>query len=97
MDLGLRRILVIVLGIIGGIAGVYAIFFLLNSFYHAGINYNDPLRRYGSEYFVLTALPLALLVMLWLDYFMRTGIIPEVGEPPEAKQERKGRGAAAEE
>ncbi len=91
MDLGLRRILVVVLGILGGIGLVFAIFALLNAFYNAHVDF----ERYGAEYFVLTALPLALLVMLWLDYFMRTNIIPEVGEPPEAKQERRGRSAAA--
>jgi hypothetical protein len=47
------------------------------------------------EYFVLSVLPLALLTMLWLDFFLRTNMIPEVSEPPEAKAEKRGRSAAA--
>lgn len=32
---------------------------------------------YGPIYFITTALPLALLFMTWLDYFMGTKILPE--------------------
>jgi hypothetical protein len=42
MDLGLRRILVIILGIIGGIALTFLMFFLLNSFANAGIDIYNP-------------------------------------------------------
>ncbi len=87
MSLGLRRVLVLVLAIIGGVAGVFAIFALLNAVYPTA--YVD-LERYGTVYFILTALPLGLLVGLWMDYFLRAGIIPEVAEP-EAQAERRGR------
>ncbi|MBZ0295998.1 MAG: hypothetical protein K8L99_25790 [Anaerolineae bacterium] len=32
---------------------------------------------YGTLYFITTALPLSLLFMVWLDYFMGTKILPE--------------------
>jgi H+/Cl- antiporter ClcA len=86
MSLGLRRVLVLVLAVIGGVAGVYVIFALLNAVYNARVDF----ERYGATYFVLTALPLGLLVGLWMDYFLRAGIIPEVKEP-EAQPEKRGR------
>lgn len=91
MDLGLRRLILVVVSILGGIAGVFVLFFLLNITYNARVD----VERYGYEYFALTALPLALLIGLWLDYFMRTGIIPENDGPPaaEGKRERPARGS----
>ncbi len=88
MSLGLRRILVLGLAVGGGIAGVFVLFALLNAVYNARVDFD----RYGAAYFVLTALPLALLIGLWMDYFLRTGIIPETPEP-EAKPEKRGRAA----
>ena len=80
MSLGLRRILVLVLSVIGGIAGVYVLFFLINAAYKANVDFD----RFGATYFVLAAIPLGLLVGLWMDYFLRTGIIPERDEPTTA-------------
>src|SRR5688572_12133496 len=94
MDLGMRRLLLVVLSIIGGIASVFLIFALTNiSLPLMGISAVVNYERYGMIYFVLTAAPMALLVGIWLDYFMRTGIIPENEGP--AKKERPGRPAAA--
>ncbi len=80
MSLGLRRILVLVLAVIGGIAGVYVLFFLINAAYRANVDFD----RYGATYFVLTAIPIGLLVGLWMDFFLRAGIIPEYNEPAAA-------------
>jgi hypothetical protein len=94
MDLGMRRLLLVMLSIIGGIASVFLMFGLTNiSLPLMGINAVVTYERYGMIYFILTVVPFALLVGLWLDYFMRTGIIPE-NDGPAAKKERPGRQAA---
>ena len=93
MDLGMRRLLLVVLSIIGGIASVFVLFGLTNILLPLmGINAVVTYERYGMIYFVLTAVPMALFVGIWLDYFMRTGILPENEGP--AKKERPGRQAA---
>lgn len=33
--------------------------------------------KYGTIYFLTTALPLALLFMVWLDHFLDTRILPD--------------------
>ncbi len=33
--------------------------------------------EYGTIYFITTALPLALLFMVWLDHFLDTRILPD--------------------
>lgn len=73
MDIGLKRVLLVILSLAGGVAGVFGIFALLNLAYNARVTF----ERYGTTYFILTALPLALLIGVWLDYFMGTGILPE--------------------
>jgi len=73
MDLGLKRVLLVVLSIAGGVAGVFLVLGFLNLAYGANVN----LERYGMTFAVLTAVPLALLVAVWLDYFMGTGILKE--------------------
>jgi len=35
------------------------------------------LARYGTIYYATTALPLALLFMVWLDHFLDTRILPD--------------------
>lgn len=77
MDLGTKRLILVIVSLVGGIAGLLVIFLLLNVVYGA----NVTLERYGYGYAVLTALPLALLAGVWLDYFMKTGLLPE--GPPE--------------
>lgn len=73
MDLGLKRVLLVVLSIAGGVAGVFLVLGFLNIAYGA----NVTLERYGMTFAVLTAVPVALLVAVWLDYFMGTGILKE--------------------
>ncbi len=71
MDMGFKRILLVVLSIAGGVAGLFLTMLLLNFAYGAGVT----LESYGTAYSVLTALPIALLVGVWLDYFMGTGVL----------------------
>jgi hypothetical protein len=72
MDLGLKRVLLVILSLAGGVGGVFGIFALLNLAYNARVSF----ERYGATYFILTAVPLALLIGVWLDYFMGTGLLP---------------------
>ncbi len=73
MDIGLKRVLLVVLSLGGGVAGVFAVLGLLNVAYGAGVT----LERYTATFAILTGLPLTLLVAVWLDYFMGTGILKE--------------------
>jgi|YNPNPStandDraft_1061719.scaffolds.fasta_scaffold25311_2 membrane protease YdiL (CAAX protease family) len=73
MDLGTKRLILVILSLAGGIGGLFLIFAVLNAVYHANVN----LERYGYTYAVLTALPLALLVGVWLDYFLGTQLLPD--------------------
>jgi hypothetical protein len=38
---------------------------------------NVTIEYYGYDYFILTALFLGAAVLVWLDYFMKTGILPK--------------------
>ncbi len=35
------------------------------------------IAEYGNTYFVVTAVPLGLIFVTWLDYFMDTKILPD--------------------
>jgi hypothetical protein len=80
MDLGLRRLTVWILSIILGAASVPVILTAVTVFTKRAATMDN----YGTTYIVLTAIPMALLFALWLDYFLRTGMIPEVDEPAAA-------------
>ena len=65
--------LLVVLSSAGGVAGVFLVLGFLNLAYGANVN----LERYGMTFAVLTAVPVALLVAVWLDYFLGTGFLKE--------------------
>jgi len=77
MDLILKRVLLVVLSIGGGIAATFGVLALLDAVYNAGIYATGVFDRYGTTYFVLTAIPLALFFLVWLDYFLGTGLLPD--------------------
>jgi hypothetical protein len=79
MDLGLKRVLLVVLSLGGGVAGTFGILGLLDAAYGAGIYAGGVFDRYGASYFVLTAVPLALFCLVWLDYFLGTGVLSSGG------------------
>ena len=97
MDLGLRRVLLFVLSILGGIGLVYVMFFVINAILHVvlrlPITTEITPERFDTEYFALAALPLALLVGVWLDYFLHTGILPIDQPGAAAPAPKKGRAA----
>ena len=90
MDLGMRRLVLVILSIVGGIAGVFAILALLDAAYG-----NVSIETYGVTYAILTALPLAVLIGIWLDFFMGTRLLSE--GPAEGAPAKPARGGKAEE
>jgi hypothetical protein len=71
MDLGLKRVLLVIMSLGGGVAGLFAVLATLNLLYGEGVT----LESYGTTFAVLTTVPLALLCGVWLDYFMGTGVL----------------------
>ncbi|MBE2269602.1 MAG: hypothetical protein IAE80_15305 [Anaerolinea sp.] len=35
------------------------------------------IQKYGIQYFFWTAFPIGLLILVWLDYFLDTRILPD--------------------
>lgn len=67
----MKRVVLVILSLIGGAAGVFFVLTLLNVTYDAGVT----LERFGITYAILTGVPLALLIGVWLDYFMGTQLL----------------------
>lgn len=92
MDIGIKRLVLVVLSIIGGIALTFA---LLEWIRASNKLPELTLEDYGYVYAVLTALPLAIFVGIWLDLFMGTKLLAD--GPAEGSAEKPARGAKAEE
>lgn len=73
MSLTVRRILLFILSVVAGVAGLFGTLALLNLLYGANVD----LERYGTVFAVTTAVPLGLLAGLWLDRFMGTNLLPD--------------------
>ncbi len=72
-----RRIIV---GIVGmGLGVVVAALFVTVILPWMGPQAGFPIsiQKYGYQYFFWTALPLGLMFVVWLDYFMKTEILPK--------------------
>jgi hypothetical protein len=70
MDLSIRRIILVVVSIAAGLGMSFGGLVLI------GVTFES----YTSEsplYFVFTAFPLAVLVGIWLDYFLKTRLLSE--------------------
>lgn len=68
-----RYIILIVLSMAVGIGSVFGLMIALNVLYNA----NVTIQEYGLLYSVLTGLPIALAVAVWLDYFLGTKVLPD--------------------
>ena len=85
-SLTVKRIIVWVVSLILGSLGAFLIitvgFALLPSIFLPPIitpvnSEAISIAKYGTIYFLTTALPLVLLVMVWLDHFLDTRILPD--------------------
>jgi hypothetical protein len=83
MGIGTRRLILVIVSIAAGIGLTFGLLLFLDSQY-GDVNF----ERFGVEYFVLTALPLAVLVGIWLDFFLKTNLLsdgPADAAPPAAE------------
>lgn len=79
--LNLKRLLVVVISMALGfltawlIIGVgFDMLPLISSIQNpAGVS----IQEYGIQYFLVTAVPIGIIFMIWLDLFMETGILPD--------------------
>jgi hypothetical protein len=76
-SLTLRRLVVWVVSIALGFLIATAFITLVLPW--MGPNAGNPIsiQKYGTLYFLFTAIPLGLIFVVWLDYFMGTKILPD--------------------
>ena len=76
-SLGLKRL--IVWGVSLGLAFVLTAAFVILVLPWLGPHNGFPIsiEKYGIQYFIWTALPLSLVFLVWLDYFLDTNILPD--------------------
>ena len=72
-----RRILVFVVGFVVG--GILTAAFVTLVLPWMGPNAGFPIsiQQYGYQYFFWTAFPLSIAIIIWLDYFLDTRILPD--------------------
>lgn len=73
----IRRIIVFVVGLaLGSVVAALVVTLVLP---WMGPNSGVPIsiEKYGTQYFLWTALPLGLMFVVWLDYFLDTHILPD--------------------
>ncbi len=73
----IRRIIVFVVGL--ALGAIIAALFVTLVLPWMGPNGGFPIsiQKYGIQYFLWTALPLGLIFVIWLDYFLDTRILPD--------------------
>jgi uncharacterized BrkB/YihY/UPF0761 family membrane protein len=74
-SLTLRRAFVWVVGMILG----FVVGAVIVSTLHLLVPNGEPIsiEKYGYMYFLVTAVPIGLIFVFWLDYFMDTRIMPD--------------------
>ena len=72
-SVSVRHVILVLLSLAGGVGAVLALMVVLNTFYNANVN----VQEFGYGYAVLTGLPIAVAVGVWLDYFLGTGVLPD--------------------
>jgi hypothetical protein len=76
-SLRVRRIIVWAVGM--GLGFLITALFVVLVLPWMGPQAGNPIsiQKYGYQYFFWTALPLGLMFVVWLDYFMKTKILPK--------------------
>lgn len=79
--LTLRRILVVVISQVLGVALAWIIigplFNLLPAFSSIETPQGRTIAEYGYMYFAFTSVPIGITVMIWMDKFMDSRILPD--------------------
>ncbi|GAB4472090.1 MAG: hypothetical protein Kow00124_09720 [Anaerolineae bacterium] len=73
MSLAARRILLVIISLAVGVGALFGVFGFLNLVYDAGVGFHN----YDPVYVIFTVLPMAIFAGVWLDYFLKTGLLPE--------------------
>ncbi len=80
-SLGLRRAIVFVVSMALGLGGAHLTitlgFDLLPLFSSVQTPQGVTIAEYGIQYFLVTGVPLGIVFLIWLDYFVGTGILPD--------------------
>lgn len=80
-SLTIRRLLVWVISMILGFVTAFLIisvgFDLLPLVTSIQTPQGVTIQEYGNTYFLFTAVPIGLIYVTWLDYFMGTNILPD--------------------
>lgn len=76
-SLTLRRIIVWVVSM--GLGFLIAAMFITLILPWMGPHGGDPIsiEKYGTLYYITTAVPIGLVFVVWLDYFLDTRILPD--------------------
>lgn len=80
-SLTIRRLIVWIVGMVLGFVTAFLIitvgFDLLPLVSSVQKPAGVSIQEYGNIYFIVTAVPLGLIFVTWLDYFMDTKILPD--------------------
>jgi hypothetical protein len=76
-SLTIRRIIVWVVSMALGF--IIAAVFIMGVLPWMGPNAGNPIsiQKYGTLYYITTAVPIGLIFVVWLDHFMNTRILPD--------------------
>ena len=79
--LALKRLLVVVISMALGFLTAWLIISVGFDMLPAISSIQNPsgvsIQEYGIQYFLVTAVPIGIIFMIWLDLFMETGILPD--------------------
>lgn len=73
----IRRLVVWVVGLGIGVVLAAAFVTLVLPWLGPQAGFPISIEQYGVQYFLWTALPLGLIFVIWLDYFLNTKILPD--------------------
>ncbi|MFO7322728.1 MAG: hypothetical protein DIU68_013435 [Chloroflexota bacterium] len=76
-SLTLRRIIVWVVSMALGFLVTAAFVTLILPWMGPNAGVPITIEKYGTLYFVTTAIPMGLVFVVWLDYFLDTRILPD--------------------
>lgn len=80
-ELALKRTAVIVISQVLGFAIGYLIitvgFDLLQYVSSVQVSQSRTIAEYGIQYFLVTSVPIGITIMIWMDAFLETRILPD--------------------